>query len=254
MIVVADNLHALNPIVAEALRTLDPKPLQDLALRCEKAGANLLDINPGFLSQRQEDRMAFMVEAVQEVTSLPLILDSPSPRLLARGLSVCRQKPILNGLSLEEHKLNEILPLAVENGARLVLLLMDEKSYTPPGVEEKLAIALTLRDHALAAGLKEEALIFDPILPNLSWHDAFALVSKVVGTIRMLSSGSILKEPADTMVGLSNLRSGLKRIYPLAVEATCLSILAGAELRYVLANVLDPELMATVQLINQMAQ
>jgi len=251
MIIAADNLHAMNPIVWEALRTLDPKPLQELARRCEEAGAKLLDINPGYLSPRQEDRMIFMVEAVQEVTSIPLILDSPNPRLLAKGLSVCRRKPVLNGLSLEEHKLKEILPLAVEHGAPLVLLLMDERSFTPPTVEEKISLALVLRSRALEAGVHPENLIFDPILPNLSWHDGFSQVAEVVKSVRMLSSGAIFGEPAQTMVGLSNLRSGLKQVYPIHLETTYLSVLAGAELRYALANVLQPELMETARLINR---
>jgi hypothetical protein len=63
MMVVADNLDAANPAVADALKNLDPKPLQELARRCQVAGAKLLDLNPGYLSKQQEDRMAFMVEA-----------------------------------------------------------------------------------------------------------------------------------------------------------------------------------------------
>ena len=50
MIVAADNLHALNPVVAAALKDLDPGPLQELARRCEQAGAKILDLNPGFLA------------------------------------------------------------------------------------------------------------------------------------------------------------------------------------------------------------
>ena len=69
MIVAADNLHALNPVVAAALKDLAPGPLQELARRCEQAGAKILDLNPGYLPARHEDRMAFMVEAVQQVTS-----------------------------------------------------------------------------------------------------------------------------------------------------------------------------------------
>ena len=110
MIIAADNLTGANPVVAQALRDLDPAPIQDLARRCAAAGARVLDLNPGYLSRRLEDRMAFMVTAVQEVTTLPLILDSPNPRVLAGGLAVSRDRPILNAVTLEEHKLEEILP------------------------------------------------------------------------------------------------------------------------------------------------
>lgn len=251
MILIADNLHALNPIVAEAMKRLDPKPLQDIALRCLKAGAEALDLNPGYLAPRHEDRMAFLVEAVQEVTSVPLILDSPFARVLARGLSECRETPILNALSLEEKKLQEILPLAVEHRTRLVLLLMDEKSFVPPTMEEKLALAVTLRELALQGGVRHEDLIFDPVLPNLSWHDGWAQAGEVVKTVRMLSGGGIFPEPVRTMVGLSNLRSGVKRIHPMETETLCLAALGGAGLDLVLANALDEGLMADLRTIRR---
>ena len=142
LLLAADNLHGLNPVVRDAMKRLDPRPIQDLARRCEQAGALFIDLNPGYLSPRHEDRMAFLVEAVQEAVSLRLILDSPHPRVLAAGLSACREAPVLNALSLEEEKLDGILPLAVEHKTELVLLLMDDRSNTPPGLEEKLAIAI----------------------------------------------------------------------------------------------------------------
>ena len=55
LIIAADNLNILNPAVAQALNALAPRPLQDLARRCEHAGANLIDINPGFLAPRRHD-------------------------------------------------------------------------------------------------------------------------------------------------------------------------------------------------------
>ena len=78
----------------------------------------------------------------------------------------------------------EILPLAVENDADLVVLLMDERSFTPPSLEEKLALALDLMQHAVKAGLSTDRLIFDPVLPNLSWDDAFFRVAHAVKTVR----------------------------------------------------------------------
>jgi len=66
MILAADNLQIFNPRVAEALEKQDPRPLQELARRCQQAGAAMLDLNPGFLSKRREDRLAFMVDAVQD--------------------------------------------------------------------------------------------------------------------------------------------------------------------------------------------
>jgi 5-methyltetrahydrofolate corrinoid/iron sulfur protein methyltransferase len=252
MIIAADNLTGADPVVAQALKDLEARPLQDLARRCAKAGAQFLDLNPGYLSRRREDRMAFLVEAVQEVTALPLILDSPNPRVLAGGLAACREKPIVNAVTLEENKLQEILPLAAAHGTSVVLLLLDEKSQPPPTLEGKVALAVELRERALAAGLTDEQLIFDPVLPNLRWPDAWPQTGAGFQTVRYLASGSLFGVPASTMVGLSNLRSGLRGIYPVDLEITVLALFAGAGLGLALLNVLDPAVQETAALIRRM--
>lgn len=252
MILAADNLTVTNPEVAKALDRLDPKPLQTLARRCQDAGAQVLDLNPGYLSKPRQDRLSFMVEAVQAVTSLPLILDSPNAQVLAGGLAACRSAPILSALTLEERKLAEILPLAVEHQTDLVALLLDERSYPPPTAEGKLALALELRERALAAGLSGEKLLFDPVIPNLSWPDAWAQAGEVVKTVRWLAGGQVFGEPARTMAGLSNLRSGLRRQHPVTLDTLLLALLAGAGLTIALADALQPEIREAVRLIQRL--
>jgi cobalamin-dependent methionine synthase I len=249
--IAADNLNILNPPVAAALAARNPEPLQELARRCEQAGAQLIDINPGYLAPRHLDRMAFMVEAVQEVTDLRLILDSPHARVLARGLAVVNRPPILNACTLEPDKLQAILPLAAAPGTDLVLLLLDARSFPAASLEGKIALALELREHALAAGLKDAQLIFDPVMPNLAWPDAWDQVREVVKTVRLLAGGDLWGEPARAMAGLSNLRSGLRHTYPVGLEAAALGVLAGAGLQVALVDVLQRGLMETVKVINQ---
>lgn len=252
MLLAADNLHGLNPVIAEAMQKLNPQPIRDMVSRIESMGPDLIDINPGYLSRRNEDRMAFLVETVQEASSRRLILDSPNPRLLTRGLSVCKEKPILNALSGEKEKIDHILPLAVEHRTELIILLMDERSYTPPRLEEKLALALELREIALTAGVESEDLIFDPVLPNLSWDDAYLRIAEDIKTVRLLAGGGVFQEPARTMAGLSNLRSGARKRFPFEVEETCMKMLAGAGLSLLLANVLQPEVVSAFRVIKRM--
>jgi len=251
LIIAADNLQALNPAVAAALKSLEAAPLQELARRLEGEGAQILDLNPGYLSPRHEDRLAFMVEAVQQVSRLRLMLDSPNPRVLAKGLAVCEQTPVLNALTLEEEKLREIPALAAAHDTDLVLLLLDKRSFSPPSLEAKAALAGQLRDAALAAGVKEERLLYDPVLPNLHWPDAYERVGELIKLVRMLGNGSLFPAEARTMVGLSNLRSGLRGVYPAQVEQACLYLLAGSGLSWVLADVLQPEVREAVRRIRE---
>jgi 5-methyltetrahydrofolate corrinoid/iron sulfur protein methyltransferase len=253
VIIAADNINGLSPVVGRAMNELDPKPIKELARRCVRAGAQLIDINPGHLSKRKEDRMRFLVETAQQAVSTDLMLDAPNPRLIRIGLAACVKPPILNALSLEEPKLKEVLPMAVESGADVVALLMDERSFTPPTADEKIALAIELRERSSEAGLSPERLIYDPVLPNLSWDDAYLRMTEAITTVRFLATGAVFGEPTRTMAGLSNLRSGLRRRYPWDIDHTCLCMLAGAGLAYILADVTSSELQAAKDLITRMS-
>ena len=110
---------------------------------------------------------------------------------------------------------------------------------------------MELRERALAAGLTDEQLIFDPVLPNLRWPDAWPQTSAAFNIVRYLASGSLLGVPVSTMAGLSNLRSGLRGVYPVGLEITVLALLAGAGLSLALVDVLNPALREQVQLMAQ---
>lgn len=252
MLLAADNLNALNPVVAKFLDDPEPGPLQELVRQLAATGVDLLDLNPGYLPPRREESWLRLLAAVQEVTDLPLILDSPNPRLLAQALPRCRRPPILNALTLEEHKLREILPLAAAHQTDLVLLLVDERSQPGRTLEDKLFLADRLRQKALQAGVPPERLLFDPVLPHLSWPDATAQFGAVVAAVRLLSSGAFFGEPARTICGLSNLRSGQRRLFPLDLELAALGLLAGAGLSLVLLDARQPCLLAQARLLNQL--
>jgi hypothetical protein len=95
-------------------------------------------------------------------------------------------------------------------------------------------------------------LIFDPLLPHHSWPDAFPQIKAVIEIIRLLSSGALFNQAAQTLVGLSNLYSGQRKKGPFLLEETCLSLLAGSGLSHVLINVLRPELRTWLNRIHQM--
>jgi cobalamin-dependent methionine synthase I len=253
MIAVSDNLNGLNPVLRHAMNTLDPTPVREIVYEIVRAGASMIDINPGYLSRHSEDKMRFLVEAVQAVTPSMLILDSPNPALIETGLNACNEAPIINSVSLEKRKLEGILPLAVKRNCDLVILLMDESSFSPAGVEEKISLALEISQICLNAGLPLDKLIFDPVLPSLSWPDSWHRIGEAVKTIRLLSTGAVFGQPVRTMVGLSNLRSGFKRLHPVDIDLTVLAMLCGAGLEYAMVDVLEPRILQVIELANRIS-
>ena len=128
MILIADNLQITQPAVEGAITNLNPKPIQELVLACRKAGAQMIDINPGPLPREGDKKMAFLVNTVQEVCNLPIVLDTINPFAIEAGLKAARHKVIINGFSPEPHKIEQILPLAKQYEADIIGFLL-----TPQG-------------------------------------------------------------------------------------------------------------------------
>jgi 5-methyltetrahydrofolate corrinoid/iron sulfur protein methyltransferase len=246
MQIIADNIQITNPMITKALNEMDPLPVQDLAKKCVTAGADIVDINPGPLTRDGEEKMTFLVEAVQQVCNLPLSLDTSNPSAMAAGLKACREKPIINGFSLEPAKIEKILPLATEFDCDIIGFLLYPNGMVPGNDEERLNLAVQLFEALNEKGIEPQKLIIDPVLVPLMWEDGSRQAMELLTVIRMLPD--LLGFPVKTIVGLSNLTSGKgPKKKKLLLEEVYLSMLASAGLDMVLMNIFNQNTVSTAR-------
>lgn len=240
MRLIADNLRITQKVIEIAVAEKCPLPLQAMVKLCEVAGADGIDINSGPLYRNPESLMAFMVEAVQEVTSLPLILDTSNPKALRAGLLACKTPATLNGLSLEPSRLEHILPLAVTYQAEIVCYLLYPNGHVPQDSTERLNVAISLYQKCMDAGVEADRVIIDPVVVPLSWQDGLFQAREVLTVIKTLPE--LLGFPVRTIAGLSNLTAGAKNpIRKHLAQQTYLPMLAASGLSMVMMNVLNTE-------------
>ena len=249
MRIIADNIQITDPRIARALDDLDPVPIQALARRCERAGADVLDINPGHLTRNGEKKMVFLVEAVQEVCRLPLSLDTANPSAMKAGLEACKGRPIINGFSLEPAKMEGILPLAKDVDCDIVGFLLHPDGRVPLTVDERAALAVELFEGFKGQGMDPERLMIEPVLVPLVWADGARQAMDLLTVIRMLPE--VLGFSVKTVVGLSNLTSGRgPKAQRRLMERAYLPMLASAGLDHVLMNVDHQETVSVVRALN----
>jgi len=247
MFLVADNLQITRPTVADAINQQDPLTLQKMVRAMETAGAQAIDLNTGPLGRDAARQMTFCVETVQAATDLPILIDTANPLAMQAGLEANRKVAVINGISLEPHKLEAILPLAVTYDVDIIGYLLDRRSHMPQNRDDRMAIALELYQRGLAAGLKAEQLILDPVVAPLIWQDGLQRNRDLLEIIRCLPE--LLDFPVRTVVGLSNLTSGLSAQIPKRhLEQTYLSMLASAGLSWALLDIYHGDTVASARM------
>ena len=239
MILAADNIRITNSIIQNAVTSMDKVPVQKMA--AQLTGADVIDVNTGPLTSHPEEKMEFLVQSIQEVTELPIILDTTNPRAIRAGLNVSKNRAIINGFSLEHEKLAKILPLAAEFDADIIGYLLDSKGLPPLDTQDRLNTAVELYQRCMESGIFKERLIIDPVVAPLIWNDGTIRNMELLKIIRMLPD--VLGFPVKTIAGLSNLTGGIKDVdKKINLQKAFLPMLSASGLSIVLMDMLNKPL------------
>jgi len=206
MLVIGERLNGMFLKVKKGIQEKDKSIIQKVALDQIKAGANALDICVGPASDKPVEVMAWMVEAVQEVTSIKLCIDSPKFDVMKAGLEACTKNPkMINSTKGEEAKLDQFMPLAKEHDAEIIGLCINEKGI-PKDTNSRVETAAMIAMKAMEHGVDTDKVYIDPILMpvNVAQEQA-TIVLEAMAQFKMLSD-----PPPHIVVGLSNLGQGAK--------------------------------------------
>jgi 5-methyltetrahydrofolate--homocysteine methyltransferase len=90
-------------------------------------GAMLLDVNMGAPLADEAALMTQAVKLIQELTDLPLVIDSSIIEVLEAGLRAYQGKALVNSVTAEDERLDAILPLVKRYNAAVIGLPNDEE-------------------------------------------------------------------------------------------------------------------------------
>ncbi len=205
MLVIGELINGMYKAVGEAIAGRDKKVIQKIAKDEVSAGAGMLDVNTGPYEKNPKDAMKWLVEAIQEVTDVPLAFDSTKPYAIEAGLKLAKKKAMINSTNSEDEKLDILVPMAKKYHASLIGLTMG-KSGVPRDKNQRLEHAVKIVTKCQEAGLDISDLYLDPIV--LPLNVAQAQGAQVLESIREFK---FLCDPSPkTVVGLSNVSQGTR--------------------------------------------
>ena len=235
---VSFDTHSPFMIIGERINPTGKKKLQE-ELRCgkmdmvldfaesqEEKGASILDVNMGMSGVDEKELMLKAIEELSQATNLPLSIDSSHVEVCEAALRRYPGRAILNSISLEQEKIEKLLPIAKKYGAMFVLLPLSDKGL-PENLEEKISIINTILEKAYDLGFTKEDIVVDGLVTTVGANKMAAL--ETLDTIKYCKENGL-----TTTCGLSNISFGLPE--RIVVNTAFLTMAIQAGLTMAIAN------------------
>jgi len=166
-------------------------------------GADMLDVNVGDPLADEVGLMGRAIRLAQELTDLPICIDSSVIEALEAGLDAYEGKALVNSVTGEDERLEAILPLVAKHGAAVIGLANDDE--IPMDAQRRLEVATKIVSAAGDHGIPPEDVVIDPLAMPIGAEPR--AVSLFVETVRLIREHL----GVNTTCGASNTAFGLPR-------------------------------------------
>ena len=175
-----------------------------------QGGAQVVDICLQDPERDETDDMERFLERLVRRVKVPLMIDSTDHEVMARALTWCQGRSILNSINLEDglERFERVVPLAKEFGCSLVVGLIDEEGMAV-SVERKLEVAS--RSYELLTsrwGIEPQEIWWDPLVFPCGTGDE-AYLGSAAATIEGVRAVREAFPGTRTILGISNVSFGL---------------------------------------------
>ena len=216
----------------EALRAGDIPYIIHQGMEQEEAGAQVLDVNVGLPEIDEKEMMLRVLEELQNVTTLPLQIDTTKPDVMEAALRRYNGKAMINSVNGKQEIMDTVFPLVKKYGGLVVALTLDEDGI-PEDSGRRVEIAKKIYAEAEKYGIKKSDIIIDPLAMAVSSDSKAGIAT--METVRAIHEMGGL-----TSLGISNVSFGL----PLRefVTASFFTLCMGAGLSAAIMNPLQGEM------------
>lgn len=229
MIIIGEKINGSIPSVAKAIENKDAAFIQDLAKCQTEVGADFIDVCASVKNEIELETIKWMIDLVQDVTDTPIAVDSPNSAICAEALKYCKKPGLINSVSLEGNKIEQVFPLIAGTKWQCAALLCDDTGI-PKSAEQRIEIFNKILEKAKAYGIEPSRLHIDPLVEMLcTSEEGVMMILDVIRKIKEI-------EPAIHVTGaMSNVSFNLPYRKIVNMGFTVLSMQAGLD-----SAILDP--------------
>ena len=184
MIIIGEKINGSIPAVAEAIANRDAEFIKNRAKAQAEAGATFIDCCASVPEAEEVETLKWMIDCIQEVTDLPIAVDSPSADVIKEAYKFCKKEGIINSVSGEGDKVDTIFPLIADSKWGVICLLSDDTGI-PKTAADRLKVFDYIMSKAKEYNISPDRLYIDPLVEMLcTSEDGMAMNVEVISTIR----------------------------------------------------------------------
>lgn len=202
MIIIGEKINGSIPSTGKAIAAKDAEFIKNLAKIQTEAGADYIDVCAS-VDVGELEMVKWLIDLVQEVTDLPICIDSPDAKVCADAIAFCSKPGIVNSVSLEGGKIDTVFPVIKDTKWGCVALLCNDKGI-PSNSAGRLEIFKEIMARAADCGIAPNRLYIDPLVETLATSGESLLT--FAETTRAIKE---LYPDVHITSGLSNISFGL---------------------------------------------
>ncbi len=226
-------------IFQEQLRAGDLSAIERDVKAQVEGGADVLDVNMGVPMVDEAELLTKAVTMIQELTDLPLCIDSSVVEALDAGLAAYDGRALVNSVTAEDERLEQVLPLVKKYDAA-VIALPNDVDEIPMEPEKRLALVDKIVEVATKEyGIALEDIVVDPLAMPIGADQGTALAT--LETMRGIRD----KHGLNMTCGASNVSFGMPGRHEL--NGTFLSMAMTAGLTSAIMDTRTPAVVSAVK-------
>jgi len=183
VILIGEKINGAIPSVAKAIATKDADFIRNLAVVQSEAGVDFLDVCASVDPAIEVETLKWLIDLVQEVSDVPIAIDSPNAKAIAEVIQYCKKPGLINSVSMGD-KVETIFPITADTKWECIALLCDDTGI-PQTAAKRLEVFAAIMEKAKKYNIAPTRLHIDPLVQMLcTSEDGILTIMEVMGEIK----------------------------------------------------------------------
>ena len=226
-------------IFQEQLRAGDLSAIEKDVAAQVAGGADVLDVNMGVPLTDEAELLVKAIQLVQSITDLPICIDSSVVEALEAGLQVYQGRALVNSITAEDERMEQILPLVKKYDAAVVALPNDADEIPMDSAKRVELTEKIVRVATQEYGIAIEDIVIDPLAMPIGADSSVGRTA--LTTIREIHQ----RWGLNMTCGASNVSFGMPQRH--AINAAWLPMAMTAGMTSAIMDARTPEIVTSVR-------